>query len=157
MKNDEFKKALNYSYKFLNIRPRTEKEIINKLNSKGYDDKIINNVVEKLKRIDYINDHEFCINWLNYRLKVKPVGKKRCVWELINKGVSRDLAFNTVDNLMSNELEEKIANDLFKKNFVKYKIKNNGIKKLKMFLYRRGFSIEIIEKISKHNNFQTKW
>jgi regulatory protein len=154
MKNrTEFQEALNCSYKFLSARPRTEKEIIDKLKSKKYNNKIINEVVDNLKKINYINDYEFCLNWINYRLKLKPIGKKRLIWELKNKGVSYDLAVKTVEELISNEKEERITRDLFEKHLLKYKTKSNGINKLKKFLLRRGFSLEIIEKICKDNNF----
>jgi len=53
------KSAYNDSLKFLSYSMRTKKELIDKLKLKGYDDSIINNVLEKLIQQRYIDDEYY--------------------------------------------------------------------------------------------------
>lgn len=145
--NPTLDKALSIAYKFLNYRPRTEKEVRTKLINKKIDNEIIEAVIEKLKDYNYLNDRDFCKNWIDYRLKLKPMGKSRLFQELVQKGVAPQLVSEILESEIDIYLEEEVVRQLIKKQANKYLNKHNGLNKLKSFMLRRGFTIETVNKI----------
>src|SRR5687767_9245116 len=88
---EEIQKYLDRALHFLRYRPRTEKEIINYLSKKKADDKTSQLVVEKLKDLQLINDHEFAKWWIEQRQTFRPRGMHIIKMELKQKGVAEDI------------------------------------------------------------------
>ncbi|MEK6545135.1 MAG: RecX family transcriptional regulator, partial [Nitrospinota bacterium] len=79
---DEFEKAKLVAYRFLSYRPRSKKEIENKLIEKKISRNTITNILNFLEENNYINDKNFSINWIKYRLENKPMGRAFLEYEL---------------------------------------------------------------------------
>src|SRR5436309_3472887 len=77
--------------RFLQIRPRSEKEIIDYLTKKNVPEKTIEGVLQYLKEKKYVNDTEFAHWWVDQRTRVKPKGKRFIAIELQQKGIARDI------------------------------------------------------------------
>ncbi|PKN02710.1 hypothetical protein CVU76_01595 [Candidatus Dojkabacteria bacterium HGW-Dojkabacteria-1] len=106
---------------------------------------MIDSIVLKLKELKYIDDENFARMFVQSRMRIKPRGKNVMISELISKGVSKDTAQMVCDEEVEDEYE------LLKKTFrKKYKGKKLDTKDSKMvgFLYRKGFSWDLIEKLS---------
>ncbi len=141
---DNKQKCLEKSYRLLSIRPRSEKELRDKLRERFKEGKI-NECINKLKDYGYIHDQEFARIWVNDRRKQR--GKKALSFELYRKGIEKD----TIKEILSNinpEDEFKTALDLVKsKGKFKELSKEKAYKKIGNFLSSRGFSYEIIKKV----------
>lgn len=94
---DQTFKLLSSVQKFLAIRPRSEKEIVDnlkrKLEKNDYTEpeKIISEVLAKLKKYDFIDDEAFAKWWIEQRQKGKPRGERMLRSELYAKGVPREI------------------------------------------------------------------
>ena len=72
---EEFEKFYNQALRFLSYRPRSEKEVRNKLKIKSEKLKIedstvtIDKIIQKLKEYNFINDLEFAKKWVEERLR----------------------------------------------------------------------------------------
>ncbi len=134
--------AKEIALKFLSFRRRTEKEVKDKLKSKGFDDKTIRNTIEKLKEYDLINDFEFATAWVKERLAHKPRGRKLLRQELWRKGIKKQIIDQVVERLCQNE--DKTAMDLLKRIGRRYQSLEPKVAKRRMYglLLRRGFSYE---------------
>ena len=150
-----FDKSIHYS----SISPKTEKQFrthiekIIKDNEVPLEESIIHSVTEdtiqKLKDYDYINDRKYAEEFVLSRIRNKPKGKQSLVYELVGKGIDKDLAEEIVSSTVSDEY------DLLKKSFYKkyktYEISFEDSKKIS-FLQRNGFSWDLIEQFIRENS-----
>lgn len=140
----------NYALKLISIRPRSQKEISDKLQMFAGRHRIPREIIEKVHSYlldkNFINDHDFVKWWIEQRQAFRPKGKIVLRLELLAKGVDRD----SIDEELNTENEEKSeyqsALNLLRKKSLKWN--NLGIlqkkKKMSDFLLRRGFSFEIV-------------
>jgi len=151
---DEFEKYLNKSLRFLSFRPRSEKEVREKLLSKKAPQEIIERIVIQLKDQNFLNDEDFAKWFIEQRLRFNPKGLRIIKMELKQKGIDQELIGDAVNNLSKDENGESLNNDfesakkLVEKKMPKYKGLEKQIiyQKLGAFLARRGFDWETIKK-----------
>ncbi|PHO07706.1 RecX family transcriptional regulator [Thermoanaerobacterium thermosaccharolyticum] len=134
------KSAYNDSIKFLSYSMRTKKELINKLKSMGYDNSIINNVLEKLIKQRYIDDEYYTELYIKEK-KERLYSKYRIYNELYRKGIDPSIITSKLDQLYENEI------DTIKKLIIKKRVSTNDKLKIKNYLFRKGFMIEDINKV----------
>ena len=106
---------------------------------------MFNEILSNFKELKYIDDESFARMFVQSRMRVKPRGKSVLISELISKGVSKDTAQMVCDEEVDDEYE------LLKKTFKKkYKERKFDTKDNKMvsYLYRKGFSWDLIERLS---------
>lgn len=72
--------------KYLASRMRTCKEMASHLKSKGFEDEEICTVIEEFKEFHYLDDEEYCRQYINYAAG-KGKGSLRIRKELAEKGV----------------------------------------------------------------------
>jgi regulatory protein len=144
--------AKDIALRFLSFRRRTEKEVQDKLQKKGFDDKTIKKTIEKLKEYDLINDLEFAIAWVKERLAYKPRGKKLLRQELWKKGIKKEIIDQVIQELCQDE--DKSALELLEKMKNRYKNLEPQVAKRRMYGYllRRGFSYETAKNALKLSN-----
>lgn len=127
-----FDLVLSKAYFLLSRRDYTLKELEMKLFLKFRNKEIILKVLEKLKESSYINEFDYIINYV----KSKKYGRKRIEFELMKKGIKKDLINEAYKEIDIDEKEE----------IKKYlpKIKDKDRNKQIAFLMRKGFSLDDI-------------
>jgi regulatory protein len=145
-KEERKKEAKDVALRFLSFQRRTEKQIREKLQKKGFDEKTIKATIDKLKEFDLINDLEFATSWVKDRLAFKPRGKKLLKQELYKKGISKETIEQVTQELCQDE--DKLALELLEKIKKRYKSLEPKVAKRRMFgfLLRRGFAYETTKK-----------
>lgn len=147
----EVLKAYTRALRYLSYRPRSEKEIRDRLMRKNFDPLIIDKVIEKLKEDKFLNDTEFAEWWIDQRQEFKGKSKYVIKNELSEKGIDKQTIETTLDTAKD---DYETAKELFekkKRRFENY-TGDEYIKKVTGFLQRKGFSWDIIQKILKHEN-----
>ena len=86
---DEIKRAKKTAFKFLAYRDRTQEEIRRHLAKKEIPPSVIQEAVTDLKKLGYINDRKFALNWGEARIESKRIGKRRLEQELLAKEIGR--------------------------------------------------------------------
>ncbi len=143
------KKGRSYCLRLLSIRPRTEKELKAKLKDKGYDEDVLERLLEGFKEQGLIDDLKFAKDWIDCRMRTSPRSERALKEELRKKGVPA----GTIEEAMSQRPEElderKIARELLEGILRDNKdASSDGIKaKMYGFLLRRGFSEETAEEV----------
>lgn len=122
---------LDRALRFLSYRPRTEKEIRDKL---GID--CSEEIIVKLKSYGYINDGKYAQDYIESRIRSKPRSQKLILLELKRKGIITECRIPNTDYELA-----QLA--LFKKKNIRSK------PQAFRFLASRGFSWEVIEKTVK--------
>lgn len=145
----DLSKAKSYAYRLLAIRPRSIKEIKDRLKKKGFEERLIVEVIDYLERLDYLNDHQFASAWVNSRISTKPIGLLRLRYELKDKGINSKIIEEVLNKLKENYDEYKVACDLAKGRMKRLSKVDRHKAKRRIFDYllRRGFSYELVSEV----------
>lgn len=150
---DQYQEALSKALQYLKIKLRTEMEVRKRLDNL-YPQSIVDNVVNKLKEMGFINDSNYVECFIRDRLKLNPWGKKKIKIELQKKGIDPYLIEE--HHLYKNFDEAEVIKALLKKRFKGYELENASQRaRVISFFYRRGFLLENIHSALK--NFTEHW
>jgi regulatory protein len=147
MNNDsDFNKSKKLALKYLARKPRSVKEIEIYLTQKCFDKTAIENTLEYLENLDYLNDKKLALSYAEHRKNFKKEGKLRIENELIRRGISSENASQALIALFQENEELNLAK-LFAEKFLSQmssqepeKFKKKLIHKLK----RKGYCDSIV-------------
>lgn len=149
LKKEEYKKAENYAIYLISQREYTEKNLTDKILSKGYNSSQCETIIEKFKKYGYINDESYAGRFIRTKQKTSNQGKYKIKASLLQKGVSKDIlnqCMEEFDQDMELEKAEKLVSkkihSLRNKDIDKYKLKQ----KLTTYLASKGYEYDIIRK-----------
>jgi regulatory protein len=131
-----YRKALH----LLEYRPRAEEEIRRKLSKKEISQEVINQVIERLRRNNLVNDEQFAQAWVENRSTFRPRSLKALRYEMRQKGISSADMDQALTNLEVNEEELAYQAALKQSRKLNQLDKMDFRRKLFGFLARRGFS-----------------
>jgi regulatory protein len=145
------RKTFGRAVKLLAAKPRSVAELRERLlRGKNIDEEVVETVIARLREYGYLNDERFAFGYASYKVKQKPVGRRR---------LERDLKFKKIDNSVANEAlemvfaetpEEQLIDEAIAKRLrIRGKPKSRAeAKSLFDHLLRRGFAFELVsEKI----------
>ena len=152
MDKSEFEKGKQIAYRFLSYRPRSKKEVERKLKEKKISGENIVSIISLLEKNNYLNDREFTLNWIRYRMENRPLGRRSLEYELREKGVDSEIIKDSLDEVYTGEFDEyEVAVRLAEKKIAslrKVKTEDNIVKRrLFSYLHRKGFSYDTIERV----------
>ena len=141
-----FIKAKDCAYRLLSYRPRSVKEISERLKKKGFTSGIIKKTVEYLSEINYLNDEDFALAWVRTRLQLRPVGLALLRYQLRQKGVASETIEKAFADCASQYDECEAASELALSRRKCYRGLNAQKVKRRLYQYlrRRGFTQEAI-------------
>ncbi|HTK05684.1 MAG TPA: RecX family transcriptional regulator [Ktedonobacteraceae bacterium] len=133
-------RALNY----LSFRPRSHEEVRRYLRRKETPVELIDSVMQRLDRLDLVNDQNFASFWIDNREQFSPRGARALKNELRMKGVKREIIEEVVSDEQDEEraqrAAEKKAHALIRQPNIDFATFRN---RLGSFLQRRGFGYDI--------------
>lgn len=144
---DLFQRCLNSAFHFLSFRPRSESEIKERLERKGYDAENIEKVLVRLKRSNLVDDAAFAEFWKDNRNSFKPRSQMMVKQELRRKGLESEVIEEALEDIDD-------AGNAYRAALVKarslpaadYQIFH---RKLGGYLQRRGFNYGVINNVIK--------
>ena len=138
-------KARNYAFLLLKFRLRSEKEILQRLKKKKFDEGIIQETLSFLKEKGFVDDCYFTKVWIESRIK-RPLGLRRIRAELQLKGIAGEIIDSQLEEVKKEYSEEDLVFELAKVRI--HKLKSIDPQKAKRrtleYLLRRGFSLDIV-------------
>ena len=140
------KRAKNTAYRYLTIRPRSRKELADKLQDKEFADPIITAVLEHVTRLGYLDDGKFAAQWAASRIRSRGFGRRRLEQELRIKGIDRDIIKDTLNTLFEESAESDVARKEADKKLRTLTRFEPEVRRRRLagFLERKGFSPDII-------------
>lgn len=153
MEKDTLQKAYNMIIHYLSYRMRTEKEIVDYLEKKEVPDIYIAPVMEKLIQNKLINDHEFAESFVRTRVNTSEKGPGLIKKELLNKGVSKNIADKAIQTYTYEDQHHNAEKLLAKKlNQRATDSHRQKIDRLQNHLLQKGFTQDVIKDvISSHS------
>jgi regulatory protein len=135
--------CLDAASHFLSYRPRSEKEVRQRLRRRGFNGKIIDEVILKLRERRLIDDAAFSEYWRNNRLSFSPRSVRQIKLELRQKGVATETADEAVKDLDDDnsvyEAGLRKARRLSRLDYDDFR------RRLYDYLRRRGFNYENVK------------
>ncbi len=138
-------KVKSDALRLLSFRPRSVKELRDRLKLKRYPAAAIDNALDILSKQGLLNDEKFAKLFAESRVYSRPTGKRQLEIDLKKKGLPKELVDETLANLKDYD-EKKAARDLVFNRFQRMAGIPNEKKKARLFgfLKRRGFANDAI-------------
>ncbi len=137
-------RALSAALAFLAYRPRSEREVRDRLRQKGYPPEAIDAAIEKLRGWRYLDDADFARRWVENRETHQPRGRRLLEQELRRKGIDRDTAREIVEEA---DIDERTAAlDLARNRLRRLPTGDpaGNRRRLADFLARRGYGWDVV-------------
>jgi regulatory protein len=143
----QLRAALAKAYRLLAVRARSEKELRDALARAKFDTAIIAAAVADCKQQRFIDDANFARQFIQSRLRNRPMGRQRLAIELRQKGVDAEIINTALDEFFSEQTQITLADQLAEKQ--RKRLANlpppKARQRLADFLRRRGFDWETIQ------------
>lgn len=131
----------------LNKKAETKSSLTRYLLGKGYNDKEIEFVREKLESQGYLNDSNYASSYVNNKVLTTSWGKGKIKKQLLQKGVSENDCDNALESYSKDIELEKLVKRINKKIRSNHDKSNRVLTmKLESDLVSEGFSKELINK-----------
>lgn len=149
VKKSEFQKTLDKLLRFAMVRPKSEKEVLDYFRRKKVHESLWEELLEKLKHFELLDDRKFAQWWVDQRQNFRPKSVRILKLELTQKGIVREIIEDVLGETKIDE--EKMAKELLDRKIYKWKNLEPRIAKQKMsqYLGGKGFGWDVVEKVVK--------
>ncbi|HHY81202.1 MAG TPA: hypothetical protein GX505_00790 [Clostridiales bacterium] len=143
----DIRAACDLALHYLGFRMRTRKQLYDYLKRKGFNEPVIEEVICKMEEYRFLDDEEYALRWIQSRKLSQPSGRRKIAYELMNKGIARDVLETALDTVTQEE-EEELVCQLAEKYYAKYSNLpgKECMAKVSQALLRRGFDWDIISR-----------
>lgn len=139
----EFDKLKTKVLKYIMYKKRTEQEIKRKFEQE--DIELLDNVIEQLKEIGYINDNNYIERAVSEHMNLNNLSLKELKYKLMSKGIKAD----DIENYMyihKDELDEYEINSA--KKIIQKKQKNDTDEQsIVQYLLKKGYRMDCIKQV----------
>lgn len=143
LRQKTFDRAVN----LLTYKPRSIKELRERLLEKDWtNEQIVDEVIEKLKAYNYLNDAQFAKSFAASQIRQKPIGKRILKQKLAMKKLDKETVEEALEKVLSETPEEEIIERAIEKRLrLKGKPETReDAKKFYDYLLRQGFSYDLV-------------
>jgi len=141
-RSDCFHRCLNTAAHYLGYRPRSEFELRERLQRRGFDGDNVDAVLSKLKEQGLVDDTAFAQFWRDNRQSFSPRSQWLTKVELRQKGVAADIIDQVVDAVDNTDSAYRAA--LSKARSLSQSDYQSFRRRLGEYLKRRGFGYGVI-------------
>jgi regulatory protein len=138
--------AFQNALKVISYRPRSAHEVQKKLQENGFDEAVIQSVIERLGQIGLVEDKSFAQAWIENRTVFRPRSRRLIGMELRQKGVPDEVVQDALANAVDDETLAYQSAIQYARRLKKFEWQDFR-KKLSAYLMRRGFSYEIVDSL----------
>lgn len=133
--------AIAYALYLLGRRARSKREILDKLQAKGYSKPELSDAISLLEKNHLINDAKFSQTYAEDKVRIYRRGRHRIALELLQKGIDKELIQEVTKNINS-EVELEAARSLLESKTRQWRqlTDRQRFERSVSLLQRRGFS-----------------
>ena len=148
--DEAVEKAKAYALRLLGYRAYTQKEIGDKLATRGYAQRAIEQTLSTLERLNLIDDALFARQFVAQRLRSRPAGRKGLAFDLARRGVPSEVIERVLDEALSDVDVENMALDLMMHRANRYRglSRERALGRMYGFLGRRGFEASVAREVA---------
>lgn len=142
----DYVRAKSRALWYLDRASHTEKALYDKLVRAGFEKTACAEVIARFVELGLVDDRRFAENFAE-RCIDSGISKREAVYKMTVKGVPRDIAYEAVNALDTDE-EEQIRT-LLQKKYLSKLASENGTQKVYAALIRKGFSFSAVKNVLK--------
>ena len=142
----------NACIKYISVRIRSTKEIIDYLKKKDVSDEDIDYIINKLTKEKFLDDNLFCECFIKDKLRFTTMGEHKILYELKRHNISSGIIENNYYLLSEDVLSDKVDKIISKQIKSNRKLDNAKLRnKLYNHLLGAGYSSSlIVERLNKY-------
>jgi regulatory protein len=143
------RRAIDAALNFLSYRQRTGREVRRKLVERGFSAEVIEAALARLANVRLVDDEAFVAAYVRDRIAHRPMGVRRMIQELYQKGIAREVALPVIEETLREEEtdERTLAERVMakKRRTLKSKARDEAVlrRRLRDHLIRRGFETRV--------------
>ena len=145
------RKTFERAIKLLAAKPRSVAELRERLlRGKNTNAELVETVIARLREYGYLDDERFAFSYVSYKVKQRPVGRRRLQRDLKMKKVESGVANEALELVYAETSEEQLIDQAIAKRLrIRGRPKNRAeAKSLFDHLLRQGFEFDLVsEKI----------
>jgi regulatory protein len=141
------RKTFERAVKLLAAKPRSVAELRERLlRGKNANNEVVEAVIARLREYGYLNDERFAFSYASYKVKQRPLGRRRLERDLQFKKVDSAVADQALEMVFTETPEEQLIDQAIAKRLrLRGKPKNRlEAKSLFDHLLRQGFQFELV-------------
>ena len=141
------RKTFERAIKLLAAKPRSVADLRERLlRGKNTDEATVDVVIARLREYGYLNDERFAFGYASYKVKQRPIGRRRLERDLKFKKVDSNVANEALEMVYAETPEEQLIDQAVAKRLrIRGKPKNRAeMKSLFDHLLRQGFDFELV-------------
>jgi regulatory protein len=136
--------AVDRGLRLLALRPRSAREIRDNLVRGETAPPVIDRAIERLAALGYVDDAAFAAFWISDRMRFKPASPKALRFELMQKGVSREIIDAALADLDADEAAYTAASAQARR--LRRMSRRAFTDRVTAVLLRRGFTYEQVRR-----------
>lgn len=143
---DGVARAMMEAHRLIDHRMRTRRELAVRLRSRGRPEEVIAEVLDRLENVGLIDDGRFARQWIDERLRSRPVGLSLLRRELRQKGIDAEIIETALEEREDGEEETDRAFEALRRQSHRYARldRDAAHRRMVAFLGRRGFGPHVI-------------
>lgn len=141
---DTLRKAKKRALYLLGERMMCRGELLSKL-TKTYGEEIAEQAADYVCDLGYVNDEQYAPKLADYLIKRKKLGVRRARYEMLRRGLDRELVENTLADIPDDEIDEELTALISKKYSQKVSDYDNRRRTIAA-LARRGYDFGAIKR-----------
>lgn len=141
------RKTFERAVKLLAAKPRSIAELRERLlRGKDTNQEVVEEVIARLREYGYLNDERFAFSYASYKVKQRPIGRRRLERDLKFKKIDSATASEALEMVFAETPEEQLIDQAIAKRLrIRGKPKNRAeAKSLFDHLLRQGFPLEVV-------------
>jgi regulatory protein len=144
LSSDEIARAIEAALNFLAYRPRSEREVRDRLRRGAFNADTVDRVIARLYEWRYLDDADFARRWVENRTEQRPRGRRLLQQELRQKGIDAETAREVIADA---DLDEAAAAEaLARRRAPSYAGEDPAVirRRLAAYLARRGYDYDVV-------------
>lgn len=147
LESEERINVYNYGIYTLSRSAKCESELRLKMKNKGFEPRLIDKAINRLKEQDYLNDERYCEMFINDKINISKHGILKIKQALYFKGINKEIIEEKLGRI-SREEEEERAYLLARKKLAVINEEEPRKKRAKIsnYLLGRGFEYDVVRR-----------
>lgn len=144
---DTLEKARQKAVDFIGYKPRSEREVRQRLTRAGVDEASMAQVVANLRNAGLLDDASFSKEWVESKLRSSPGSRRKLEWELRQKGVAQGVIDQTLQAADVDDVQTAL--DMARRRLPRLAGQDAFTQKRKLsdYLARNGFDYSTISEV----------
>ncbi len=142
--SDTLEKARQRAVAFIAYRPRSEKEVRQRLRRAGATDELIEEIIAGLRAAALLDDESFSRSWVESRMQHAPRSRRMLAWELRQKGIDPQTIDASLEGVSDSEAAYLAARQRWPR-VAAVRPAWQRRRRLGEYLARNGFAYDTIE------------